>query len=56
MNQWPPFVSIAHLVKSSLVSAPTEKTARIASESRQMKTVKRKLASTPTKLSPTKIA
>ena len=54
MNQCPPLASMAHFVKSNLVIAPIEKTARISRDARQMKTVKRKLVSTPMKFSPTK--
>ena len=48
MNQAPLLVSIAYLVKSKFGIAPMKKTARIASDVKQMMTVKRKLASTPT--------
>ena len=43
----PPLVSIAHCWISRLGIAPMKKTRRIASEVKQMITVKRKLASTP---------
>jgi hypothetical protein len=51
-----PFVSIAHFVKSNFGMAPMKKTTTMASDATHMNTVKRKLATTPTKFRPTKIA